>query len=291
MRRKLKRNIVVVLGVLLLLQFKSTVKADVGTSNSDNEFVKAYSIGRSKGILTDDNMTESDFVNLCKNTVYPRYLKYSYEYPGMSFEDYLAEDNYEVPVQTTEDKPIVINHKSSTASTNKIGLLGVSANRDYKMKAGDILVCYGTSSSSNSIPNHVGHAAIASSSSHILEMPNIWSHATHVGKASWFAKHTKGKDYVAVYRVKKHPYYAEDAAGYAYHDMYINNNPKYLLSPNLYDRTTSYCSKYVYCAWYYGATKDSVKHYNTGHYVLPHSFIGNWKGSFVASYVYKVTEY
>ena len=145
MRRKLKRNIVVVLGVLLLLQFKGTVKADVGTSNSDNEFVKAYSIGRSKGILTDDNMTESDFVNLCKNTVYPRYLKYSYEYPGMSFEDYLAEDNYEVPVQTTEDKPIVINHKSSTASTNKISLLGVSANRDYKMKAGDILVCYGTS--------------------------------------------------------------------------------------------------------------------------------------------------
>jgi hypothetical protein len=32
MRRKLKRNIVVVLGVLLLLQFKGTVKADVGTS-------------------------------------------------------------------------------------------------------------------------------------------------------------------------------------------------------------------------------------------------------------------
>ena len=50
----------------------------------------------------------------------------------------------------------------------------------------------------------------------------------------------------------------------------------------------SYFSKYVYCAWYYGATKDSVKYYNTRHYVLPHSFIGNWRKIFSGMSIFNV---
>ena len=50
----------------------------------------------------------------------------------------------------------------------------------------------------------------------------------------------------------------------------------------------SYFSKYVYCAWYYGTTKDSVKHYNTRHDVLPHRCIGNWRKIFSGMSIFNV---
>ena len=53
----------------------------------------------------------------------------------------------------------------------------------------------------------IGHAAIASSSKYIMEMPGkkISKHATHTKKATFFKRHTGGPRYVEVYRIKNTP--------------------------------------------------------------------------------------
>lgn len=280
----------------LALTFTTTVNATTNqtnestTNNEQSEFVKAYNEGRAKGILNDENMTKKDFLDLCKESVFPAYLNYVKDNPTTSFAQYIADDNYEVPEQQPDDHPTTVRANDEVDSNSSSPFVNlIAAHSGYSIKAGDILICYGTNIFADPEGKVLGHAAIASSSEYIMEMPGIGKGAVHTPKSTFFRQHTGNGSYVAVYRVKQHPKYADDASTFAYHNMYLKNNPSYAWTANPYCISPSYCSKYVYLAWYYGATRSSVKNYSGSHMFLPHSFIGNWSGSFKASYIHKIT--
>ncbi|GHN45445.1 hypothetical protein ME804_06780 [Lactobacillus delbrueckii] len=270
--------------------------ASASSNNTDNsyeqsEFIKAYNTGKEKGILTDQNMTQSEFLSLCKESVFPAYLEYQQAHPTVSFAQYVADDNYEVPRQQAGDNPITVSAtgtKSSSSIFPFISFASVSARKGYSMKAGDILICYGR----NITSKYIGHAAIASSSKYIMEMPGPGKHATHTPKATFFKRNSGNGKYVAVYRIKKHPHYADDASTYAYKHMYLKTNPSYFFPSSMYVKSPSYCSKYVYLAYEWGATKRALYPIpGPSAVVLPHGLENWFKGDFTPSYVYKVTSY
>lgn len=103
---------------------------------------------------------------------------------------------------------------------------------------------------------------------------------------------SKGK-YVDVYRIKKHPHYADAASTYAYRHLYKNpkDRPKYGFQSGLYSMKDSYCSKYVYYAYYKVLPKGALKTYNNRHIVPPFTFVGNFQGDFKASYLHQITSW
>lgn len=305
--KNIRLGTVLLVGICLAVFNVSAVKATSETTqleaNSDNPFQLAYDEGRSKGIITDKNMSYSEFIGLCKNSVFPAYLNYIKDNPTISFSEYISDDNYEVPQEQLSDNPTEISasdHHEQTASAmtgkNRLAQVmtkSISADSGYDMKAGDILVCYGT----NSISNFPGHAAIATSSKYVLEMPGPFGYSSnknahHHSKKFFFTHHT-GKDaYVIVYRIKNHPNYADDASTYAYTHMFISDNPSYLITTNLYHKSPSYCSKYVYLAYYWGATKNSVYYHKYNTYIVtPHSLVPEFRANFAPSAIHKVTKY
>lgn len=264
--------------------------------SDEDAFLKIYNEGRSKGILTDENMPKDKFIKFCKDYLFPEYLKFIKENSNMTFEQYVAMDNYDVPVQTAEDHPEEVEGRNIKQSGSSLFTNFIAAKSGYKMKAGDILICYGTFSSS--IPSVPGHAAIATSENYILEMPGTakkskYHNAQHVTKKEFFTAHTKGNDYVSVYRIKKHPVYADKASTYAYRFMYKNDNPTYSIANgmNPYVKSPSYCSKYVYYAYWKGATKSSVKQRGNYYLFWPHFLQKQFSKSFHPYYMYKITKY
>lgn len=271
---------------------KTTLAATSDTSSHQNsEFVQAYNEGRQKGILTDNNMTRGDFIQLCKKSVFPAYLNYVQNNPTVSFSQYIAEDNYEVPELSPKDNPTTVSAHNDSHSSAFSSLFTnlIAAHSGYNMKAGDILICYGT----NSMGKYVGHAAIATSSKYVLEMPGYLHRAEHHTKEYFFKHHSGGSNYVLVYRIKAHPKYADAASTYAYNHMYKKDNPLYAITSNLIHKSPSYCSKYVLLSYYWGATKSSVRtSYNDSTIVRPHDLATHWfKGTFKPTCIHKVTKY
>lgn len=86
-------------GVLITPSVVSASSNNTDNSDEQSEFIKAYNTGKEKGILTDQNMTQSEFLSLCKESVFPAYLEYQQTHPTVSFAEYVADDNYEVPRQ------------------------------------------------------------------------------------------------------------------------------------------------------------------------------------------------
>ena len=276
-------EMMIVLAMLFLVNAK--VQA---SSNGDSEFELAYNDGVSKGIINDTNLTKEDFLNLCKSSLFPAYLEFSKENSGVSFREFAALDNYEVP----EDTAVGVNSRRAVLRA----AVPVTGGSGYSMKAGDILICYGT----NSLGKYVGHAAIATSANYVLEMtgPKYSFYAQHHTKTQFFKRCTGGSNYVLAYRIKNHPKYAAASSSYAYHHMYKGTNPFYSITTNLFDKSKSYCSKYVLMAYYYGATKNAVKtSYHSSNavpntIVLPHDLASHWfKSDFVPTKVAKVSSY
>ena len=93
--------------------------------------------------------------------------------------------------------------------------------------------------------------------------------------------------------MKNHPKYAKKAATYAYRHMYLKDNPSYMITSNLYHKSPSYCSKYVYLAYWWGATKSALKKYkNGGQYIVtPHGLTDTFVGSFKPTRIHKISTY
>lgn len=126
-----------------------------------------------------------------------------------------------------------------------------AAHNSYNMKAGDILVVFGRNSDYKS--RIIGHAAIATSSKHVMEIPGVNHRAWYSSKKGFFYRNTGKNRFVYVYRIKAHPHYADAASTYAYKYMYKKDNPTYFISTNLYHKSPSYCSKYVYLSYWWGS--------------------------------------
>lgn len=289
------KNIIFEALISVALPLTFSVSANAASNNNYNpksEFIQAYNEGRQKGILNNSNMNEVDFIQLCEDSVFPAYLNYVQDNPTVSFSQYIADDNYEVPELSSRDNPTTVD-ASDDANNNTSSYSGlftnfVAAHSGYSMKAGDILICYGT----NSMGKYVGHAAIATSSKYVLEMPGFGHNAEHHSKKQVFQQHSGGSNYVLVYRIKNHPKYADAASTYAYKYMYKTDNPWYMITTNLIHKSPSYCSKYVLLSYYWGATKSSVCTSYNGTIVHPHDLATHWfKDSFKPSCIYKITKY
>lgn len=293
----MKKTYLVIIVILILSLFgfvPQHAKAATTVNVSDSMVEKVYNQGVKEGKIDKEKVTYSSFLKMCKEEVIPAYKNYHKLDAKMSFSTYLKNDNYEQPYISKGDKPTNVTAVDHSPKTGEAQVAS-RAKGSYHMKAGDILVIYGSSSAAF----FVGHAGIASSSKYVMEMPgkkhySAKKNAHHTTKKAFFKKYTGKSSFVIVYRIKKHPHYAKNASSYAYRKMYKKYNPTYNIlkgMKNLYKKSPSYCSKYVYLAYRWGAKKSSVRKWGKHHLVTPHGLVGNFKGSFKPKYIHKITKY
>lgn len=199
----------------------------------------------------------------------------------------MAADNYEVPIDLNNSKVKPEHIRARSIKVKGLAVAVRHAKHGYHMKSGDIFVVWGF----NTMGVFVGHSAVALSASKVIHMPGWHKHAQVYTKKHFFQKYTKKGGYVQVYRLTKHPHVAAKAAKYAYKYMYKKHNPSYKLTFNLYRKSPSYCSKYVYLSYYRGGTHKSVKKFLPEHLVAPHTYIRDWKGSYKPKDMYTITAY
>jgi uncharacterized protein YycO len=253
--------------------------------NSDysNEYLQTYQAGIKAGIINPKHVSYEAFADECKTEIAPVYKTYLKQGGTGNFQQFAADNNYDQDPEGAENEQ----------STNANGIQILKANttnarKGYHMKAGDILICHGTGSTGY----FLGHAAIANSSKYVLEMEGSGHPNVHTKKKTFFQRNTKGKAYVLVYREKKHTTYAKKAASYAYNNMYKYTYIWYMITTNLYHKSPSYCSKYVYLAYYWGDFRKGIRNWHDSpHIVTPYGLIGNFQGSYKPSKIHKITSY
>lgn len=256
-------------------------------SNYSSFYHDTYQAGVKSGVIDSNTVPYSKFAEECNEDIAPGYSSYLKNGGNSTFQQFAAENNYDQDPKGADPR-LSVNTNSMSASNQLMAVSNAKASTDYNMKAGDILICHGTGSEGY----FLGHAAIASSSKYVLEMRGIGYHNEHTTKKDFFERNTRGDAYVLVYRETKHPNYANDAASYAYNDMYKNISIRYEITTNLYHKNPSYCSKYVYLAYYWGANKNMLMFYPMGdHIVTPFGLIGNFIGSYVPEEIHKITSY
>lgn len=259
---------------------------EIESGNKISAIEQSYQQGVRKGIINDSNMSYGDYFAVCKYSMFPYWLKNVASTSNKSFEEFMSEDNYEVPKSADLNVTTVVVHvaKSYGKAYSK-----KRAHSSYHMKTGDIFICYGK----NFNGTFIGHAAMALSNSKIIHMPGTGKRAQVWTKKHFFKSNTGGKShaYVAVYRIKKHPHLAKKAVLYSYRKMYKTHNPKYGITTHVFHKSPSYCSKYVYLAYWWGVSHKTVKDVGNFHILHPHSFLGDFKGSFSPKYLYKIYKY
>ncbi|GGE33291.1 hypothetical protein GCM10011391_09930 [Pullulanibacillus camelliae] len=273
------------LSVILFSENMANADAVETTDNHTVNCPATYQQGTDAKIITQ---SKAAYEKTCEKVIVPAYHRYLNSGETGSFEEFAADNYYEQEAPGLKGD-VTTNVTAMGPESTKSGVHPMmNGKTGYKMKAGDILVVYGRSSSSH----FIGHAAIATSSKYVLEMTGPGHKSDHHTKANFFKRNTKGSSYVLVYRIKKHPTYAKNAASYAYHHMYKGARPSYFISTHLYHKDPSYCSKYVYLSYYWGAKKSSVKKWpEYTHIVTPHGLVGNFKGTFKPNKIHKVTSY
>ncbi|WP_289451322.1 hypothetical protein [Lentilactobacillus kefiri] len=176
----------------------------------------------------------------------------------------------------------IINVANSAKRKRKTRIIsGVHKNlnriNSYHMKGGDTLVTYGGKGWKGSSGGFPGHVGLAISNNKILEMPGVPKgkssahNARIISKKHFFKLHVTGakNEKVVAYRPANERY-RKEAVSYAYHHMYKKHNPKYKITWNLYKENPSYCSKYVYLAYWRGTHHKAVKQRPGFWFISPH---------------------
>ncbi|GCD87211.1 hypothetical protein KB1253_23690 [Lactiplantibacillus plantarum] len=277
----MKRTVFFTLVLSFIIIFPSVqISADT-TPNYQNYYQQTYIEGTQSGIIKENY---SNFVKQCDIDLAPAYLNFIKGDGNLTFPEFAKENNYDQgsPEETdTQNIAISSNTKPNSLSTVK------SAASKAKIKSGDMLICHGTNSSGK----FLGHEAIATSGNYVLEMrgpEGAKNNNYHTPITTFFKNHLKKTgDYIQVYWIKSHPNYSSDAAKYAYNHMYISNKINYLTTTNLYHKNPSYCSKYVYLAYWWGTSHKGMK--GGLMWVFPFSMANVFSGTYKPSYIYKLT--
>ncbi|MEG2848366.1 MAG: hypothetical protein RR904_06335 [Bacilli bacterium] len=141
--------------------------------------------------------------------------------------------------------------------------------------SGDILITNSTVSS-----GFLGHAGIANGNEYVLDMPGARNGRSKIDNnrqlraSEWFNDYNDG--WIHVYRIKNRSL-ARQVGRYADRHYYSTNGSahknvhiNYKMSPNLYDMSTAYCSKLVFCSYWYGSGSLPVMRKMTG-FVSPYA--------------------
>jgi len=147
------------------------------------------------------------------------------------------------------------------------------------IQSGDILITNATSGS-----GILGHAAIANGNEYILDMPggrngrNTFDNNRQLRAWEWFNDYTDGD--ITVYRLRNTSV-ARQVGRYADRHYYSTNGSatknvhiNYDINLNLYDMSTAYCSKLVYCAYWYGSGSLPVLNKASG--LIHPYYLRNW---------------
>lgn len=194
----------------------------------------------------------------------------------MSYEKWLELNNYgQFPKADPERFDTIVIPPDSNSRRKK---------RSPKppIQSGDILITNATS-----YGGILGHAAIANGNEYILDMPGgrngrPYKYNNRQSTASeWFNDYKSG--WIHVYRLKNRSL-ASQVGRYADRHYYSTNGSAtknvhidYDFSPSLYNMKTAYCSKLVYCAYWYGSGSLNVMQPRSG-YVLPRQLISCFTG-------------
>ncbi|KRK47752.1 hypothetical protein FC96_GL002238 [Secundilactobacillus kimchicus JCM 15530] len=189
-----------------------------------------------------------------------------------------------------------------TILTGTVSAHATSATKGYKMQAGDLLVAHGANANSlGGVGGMFGHVAIATTANYVIEMPgenygySLKQNAHVTPKKTLFARHASpvAGSWVDVYRLPKAKQKAaKQAALYAYRDMYKKNNPNYAILPagTLYQSNPSYCSKFIYLAFYNLFGTRAVKQFNTAlHFVSPYGLNSTFTTAYKPQFLSKIT--
>ncbi|MDU3804285.1 hypothetical protein [Paraclostridium bifermentans] len=137
------------------------------------------------------------------------------------------------------------------------------------IQSGDILITNATSAS-----GIIGHAAIANGNEYILDMPGERNGRSKIDNnrqltaSAWFNDYKNG--WIRVYRIKNRSV-AQQVGRYADRHYYSTNGSakknvhiNYKITTDLYNMRIAYCSKLVYCAYWYGSGSLPVMHKKSG---------------------------
>ncbi len=159
-----------------------------------------------------------------------------------------------------------------------------STSNNIPILSGDILITNSTSSY-----GVAGHAAIANGNGYVLDMPgygDLNDNNRQSSASNWLSYYKKG--WIKIYRLKNRDL-ARQVGRYADRHYYSTNGSAtknihipYRLSPHLYDMSTAYCSKLVYCAYWYGTGSLPVMKRTSG-YVTPRGLVDCFTSAYMPS--------
>ncbi|MBC8632860.1 hypothetical protein H8697_14370 [[Eubacterium] tenue] len=152
------------------------------------------------------------------------------------------------------------------------------------IQSGDILITNATCPA-----GILGHAAIANGNEYVLDMPgprngrSLKDNNRQSTASEWFNDYKSG--WIHVYRIKNRSL-AKQVGRYADRHYYSTNGSAtknvhidYDFSPHLYDMRSAYCSKLVYCAYWYGSGSLPVMQKRSG-YIHPYKLIDCFTSSY-----------
>lgn len=277
----MKKFISVLLATIFTFTLLLPVTANA-TENSESDYEALYHQAIEEGIVNKDELSLDEWLKQNEEfqQIYDDGIKEDVLDPSsLNYSEWLKLNNYgQEPKDDYNDEVVSfsINAKSKAKFT---------------VKPGDIFVTNATSAA-----GIVGHAAIANGSNHILDMPGPKykpksDNNRQLTVSQWVDTYDSG--WIKVYRIKDSKLAAKVASyadthyysskGTAKKDIHI----AYALTPHLYSKSPSYCSKLVYDAYYYGSGSLKVIKPYSG-YVFPYEihrqFYSNYKPSKVHTY-------
>lgn len=136
----------------------------------------------------------------------------------------------------------------------------------YSMRAGDIFITNGTSSA-----GITGHAGIAISTNYILHIAGVGYHPASISLSSWHEEYTNktAESWTKVYR-HSNASIANEAAQWA-DENYSGSSASYFIDYDLESTSTTYCSKIVWQAYFFGANSATYLDFGL---VLPYQLPG-----------------
>lgn len=158
--------------------------------------------------------------------------------------------------------------KLEEALENSEGFTKSELTSSFNMAAGDILITNSTSSA-----GLTGHAAIAISSTEILNIAGLGETIKILTKSEFIEEYNKG--WIKVYRINNDDI-AKKAAKWA-STTYKGKKPVYRLTMDLTTTHETYCSKIVFQSYYFGGNKNIVSNKFSlygilGPYAIPSAF-------------------
>lgn len=239
------------------------------------DYLKIYEQAIEEDVIEPENITYEQFSKRCREELYPIYkdgLDQGAFETDIDYGDWIKANNYgQTPKADQEFEDVTL-------------LLRAQWNGFY-IKAGDIIITNGTSMS-----GIVGHVAIANSDNYILDMPGTSKKSKKDNNRQltvneWMKSYSGGS--IRVYRLKNQTL-AKNIAKYADRNYFSTKGTSnqdihipYAINHHLYEKPpkSSYCSRLVFQAYYYGSGSAAVMKPISG-FLAPYHLIGKINKSY-----------